>query len=102
MERLREKSVALTGLLEQCLQRLHPQVRMITPGEPAARGCQLSIRIEGTHSRRIFERLGEQGVICDWREPDTIRVAPVPLYNQFADVMRFAEHLERALVELAS
>jgi kynureninase len=102
MERLREKSVALTGLLEQCLHRLHPQVQIITPREPRARGCQLSLRIQGKRGRQIFERLGERGVICDWREPDTIRVAPVPLYNSFTDVLRFAEQLERALVEIAS
>lgn len=102
IHRLREKSLALTGLLEQLLQPMEPGAQIITPREPGARGCQLSIRIRGSRGRRIFERLGREGIVCDWREPDTMRVAPIPLYNTFADVMRFAEHLQRALAEIAA
>jgi len=74
-------------------------VQIITPREPASRGCQLSIRIAGGTSpgRRVFERLRAGGVVCDWRNPDIIRVAPVPLYNRFEDVARFAEHLGAVL-----
>jgi kynureninase len=95
LPRLRAKSLALTGFLEHLLQLRAPSVRIITPPGPAARGCQLSVRIPD--GRRVFERLSAAGVVCDWREPDTLRLAPVPLYNRFEDVWRFSEHLIRAL-----
>jgi kynureninase len=96
---LRAKSLALTGFMEELLRSLEPRVQIITPREPASRGCQLSIRIAGGTSsgRRVFERLRAGGVVCDWRNPDIIRVAPVPLYNRFEDVARFAERLGAVL-----
>jgi kynureninase len=99
MERLREKSIALTGFLEELLRPLEPRVEIITPRSPGARGCQLSIRIAGgaAAGRQVFERLRAAGVVCDWRTPDLIRVAPVPLYNRFEDVAHFAERLGRVL-----
>ena len=107
IERLREKSVSLTGYLESLLNRLEPQVRIISPRYQEARGCQLSLHIAGpaTRGKRVFEMLRERGVICDWREPSgdgapVIRAAPVPLYNTFADVFMFAEELRRALGEV--
>jgi kynureninase len=114
LERLRAKSVALTGLLEQLLQPLQQHVEIITPREPQRRGCQMSIRILDAHTqpgmhthpgartrgRRVLDRLAELGVICDWREPDVIRVAPVPLYNQFQEVFIFGERLARVLQEI--
>lgn len=102
IERLREKSVALTSLLEQLLQPLQSSVKLITPGDPQLRGCQLSIRILGASSRgqRVLDRLSELGVICDWREPDVIRVAPIPLYNRFSEVFAFSEHLAHVLREI--
>jgi kynureninase len=95
IERLREKSVQLTGWLEQLLRPLAEQVHVITPRESARRGCQLSLRITGGAARgaRVFEALSESGVVCDWRSPDIIRVAPVPLYNRFEDVWQFARTL---------
>ncbi|MEI2422029.1 hypothetical protein V6O07_17255, partial [Arthrospira platensis SPKY2] len=74
-------------------------VEILTPRIRARRGCQLSLRLrEGAAaSREVFERLGAAGVICDWREPDVIRVAPVPLYNRFADVDRFVSTLAGAM-----
>jgi len=103
LARLREKSIALTGFLEFLLLRLQPAVQLITPRDPSARGCQLSVRIVGaaTRGRRVMDRLGELGVVCDWRDPDVIRVAPVPLYNSFEDVFRFGEQLQRALTEVS-
>ena len=95
LERLRAKSIALTGFLEYLIDGLTPGVRIITPREPAQRGCQLSFRVRG--GRGIFERLSAAGVVCDWREPDTLRVAPVPLYNRFEDVWLFRELLAQAL-----
>jgi kynureninase len=101
-ERLRAKSQALTSFLETLVKRCAPHAQLITPADPNERGCQLSIRITGSanRGRRVFERLSERGVVCDWREPDVIRVAPVPLYNRFEDVFAFAGHLDRALGEI--
>jgi len=99
LQRLRQKSVALTGYLEYLLDRLAPDVQLLTPRAPDSRGCQLSVRIMGAQGRgrRVFDALSAQGVIGDWREPDTIRLAPIPLYNSFADVFRGAEALAQAL-----
>jgi kynureninase len=92
MENLRAKSILLTGYLEYLLG---DGVDIITPRAPAERGCQLSIRV-GKEGRKIFDALTWAGVICDWREPDCIRVAPVPLYNSFMDVYRFAQIFAKA------
>ncbi|HEV2444057.1 MAG TPA: kynureninase [Steroidobacteraceae bacterium] len=99
MQRSRQKSVALTGYLEYFIDRLAPDVELITPRNVDSRGCQLSIRIAGPDGRgqRVFDALTAQGVIGDWREPDTIRLAPIPLYNSFADVFHGAEALAQAL-----
>ncbi len=98
MPALREKSLALTGYLEQLLgDRLADAIEIITPSDARARGCQLSLRVRTGNGRAVFDRLSDAGVVCDWREPDVIRVAPVPLYNRFADVYRFVELLERAV-----
>jgi kynureninase len=99
MSRLRQKSVALTGYLEYLLDRLAPDLELITPRAVDSRGCQLSVRVTGPHGRgqRVFDTLTDRGLIADWREPDTIRLAPIPLYNSFADVFRGAEALAQAL-----
>jgi kynureninase len=91
-EALRAKSVALTGFLEELLRPLAPAVQILTPREPERRGCQLSLRLAaGEHrGKQVFDALGARGIVCDWRSPDIIRVAPVPLYNRFEDVWRFA------------
>jgi kynureninase len=95
---LREKSIALTGFLELGIrQRLGDAIECITPSQPARRGCQLSLRLAVADGRDVFARLESAGVVCDWREPDVIRVAPVPLYNTFADVHRFVEILRHAV-----
>ncbi len=100
MEPLREKSLRLTGYLEWLLQReLGDAVEILTPGDPHRRGCQLSLQVKSNASgRTVFERLEASGVTCDWREPDVIRVAPVPLYNRFEEVHRFVEILRNAHV----
>jgi len=102
-ERLRTKSMALTGFLEELLQPLQSSVQLITPRAVESRGCQLSIRIlgGGTRGRRVLDRLTELDVICDWREPDVIRVAPIPLYNRFEDVFTFSQRLARVLEEIS-
>lgn len=86
---LREKSIKLTGFLESLLKD-NEEFEIITPENPEERGCQLSI-LTGENGKVIFENLKNAGVIADWREPNVIRVAPVPLYNSFMDVYRFAE-----------
>jgi kynureninase len=100
MIRLREKSLALTGYLaERLAAELEGRVAICTPLDPAARGCQLSLRLTagGKRARAVFERLGAAGVMCDWREPDVVRVAPVPLYNSYSDIDRFVRTLAEAV-----
>jgi len=99
MEPLREKSLRLTGYLEWLLQtEIGGAVEILTPAEPIQRGCQLSLRVKSSGSgRTVFEKLEASGVTCDWREPDVIRVAPVPLYNRYEEVHRFVEILGKAL-----
>lgn len=99
MEPLREKSLGLTGYLEWLLQReIGDSVEILTPADPRRRGCQLSFRVRSSRpGRAVLERLEGSGVVCDWREPDVIRVAPVPLYNRHEEVYRFVEILRNAL-----
>jgi kynureninase len=91
MENLRAKSTQLTGYLECLLHNVKlASLKIMTPANDAERGCQLSITVQG-NGRKVFDALQKAGVVCDWREPDCIRVAPVPLYNSFSDVYRFVE-----------
>ncbi len=103
MDPLREKSLRLTGYLEWLLQReAADSVEILTPADPRQRGCQLSFRVKSSGSskgsgRSVLENLEASGVTCDWREPDVIRVAPVPLYNRYEEVHRFVGMLRSAL-----
>jgi kynureninase len=97
MERLRKKSLLLTGYLEYLIDQIGShKISIITPRNHEERGCQLSIQTK-RNGRQLFDRLSTEGVICDWREPDVIRVAPVPLYNSFIDVYLFSEILKNNL-----
>ena len=97
MSALRARSERLTGYLEFLLDRLPPgQFEVITPRDPARRGCQLSLLVHD-RPREVLANLEREGVVCDFREPNVLRVAPVPLYNTFHDVWRFADALRRAL-----
>jgi kynureninase len=69
---------------------------IITPRDPERRGAQLSLRLRNG-GRAICDQLIEEGVQCDWREPDILRVAPVPLYNSYRDVYRFVQRFVRAV-----
>ncbi len=94
MNALREKSLLLTGYLEWLIDRIpNKRFEIITPKDPAQRGCQLSI-LAHDDPKRLFKSLQSAHVIGDFREPNVIRVAPVPLYNSFHDVWRFAGHLQ--------
>ncbi|HEV2212976.1 MAG TPA: kynureninase [Gammaproteobacteria bacterium] len=100
MAALRAKSLQLTGYLEfQLRETLPEQVEILTPADPAQRGCQLSLRLHAgrAQARQVFEQLEARGVTGDWREPDVIRVAPVPLYNRYADVHGFVAILAELL-----
>jgi kynureninase len=95
MHALREKSVQLTGYMEFLLNQVsHLPFEIITPSEPARRGCQLSLLFE-EKGKEVFEALTQNGVVADWREPNVIRIAPVPLYNTFEDCFRFYDVLTK-------
>lgn len=98
LPRLRKKSELLTGYLERLLDTLPPGFcQVTTPSDAAQRGCQLSLRVNAGSGgpRGLLRKLARAGIICDFREPDTIRAAPVPLYNRFEDVWHFVETLRR-------
>lgn len=97
MAALRRKSRSLTGYLDALIHdRLRPVLEIVTPADPARRGCQLSLRVAGgrERGRALFEHLAARGIIGDWREPDVIRISPAPLYNTHADVLGFARAVE--------
>lgn len=91
MAALRERSVRLTGYLHDRLDAIGgDRVTVITPRDPVRRGCQLSLLVPG-RGPQVQRALAAAGVVSDYREPDVIRVAPVPMYNTFVDCERFAE-----------
>jgi len=97
---LRKKSIALTGYMQTLIdQRIPELVQIITPRAPEQRGCQLSLRIArpAAQAKRCRDALSAAGLIGDWREPDVLRLAPMPLYNSFSDVFDAVDVLARAL-----
>ena len=101
MNIIREKSLALTGYLEFLINEINKGkaediFRIITPADPAIRGSQLSVVCK-YNAKAIFKYLADNGVIGDWREPDVIRLSPVPLYNTFEDVYYAAKYLADSL-----
>ncbi len=100
IDALRAKSVTLTAFLEFLLNtEFAERVVSITPA--AARGCQMSLQVRDPQvdARAIYKRLQTLNVVTDWRDPDVIRAAPVPLYNSFADVFEFVQRLKLAFSE---
>jgi kynureninase len=85
-----KKSKKLTGYLEYLIGSLEDKIKIITPKDSKQRGAQLSIVVK-KNAKEVFDSLNSNHIICDWREPDVIRVAPVPLYNSFVDAYRFYE-----------
>jgi len=99
IEKLTAKSKKLTGYFEFLLNDLgEDAIKIITPTNPDERGCQLSIQVKNAN-KTLHNKLTEAGVISDWREPDVIRCAPVPLYNSFEDVYQLVEKLKTILNE---
>ncbi|TRZ01337.1 hypothetical protein DNTS_022009 [Danionella cerebrum] len=103
MTELRRKSVMLTGYLEFLIHHYfsssdsgEPLVTIITPSDPEQRGCQLSLKFSRP-IRAVVQELERRGFVCDMREPDVLRVAPVPLYNTFTDVHHFIADLRSVL-----
>jgi kynureninase len=97
MAALRSKSVQLTGYLEWLVnEQLGDVLQVVTPSDPERRGAQLSIRVLAgrDRGRALFDHLMTHGIIGDWREPDVIRISPVPLYNRFADCLAFAQTVQ--------
>jgi kynureninase len=94
IDKLREKSIALTGYFEHLIQtQLSNVLEIVTPQAPERRGCQLSLRVKGPRDagRSLFAHLAENGIVVDWREPDVIRAAPTPLYNRYVDCLGFVQ-----------
>jgi kynureninase len=91
---LREKSLRMTAYLAFLLQQLNNlSFTIITPSHPERRGAQLSL-LFAEKGKEVFSALTNNGVIADWREPNVIRIAPVPMYNNFEDCHRFYEILK--------
>ena len=100
IQALRRQSLELTGHLASLIQeRLADHIQILTPMEPHRRGCQLSLQVRAGRAagRQLFERLEARGVSCDWREPDIIRAAPVPLYNTLDEVEALIELMGKLL-----
>lgn len=96
MENIFAKSKLLTNYLEFLLQDLRSDEIFLTPDVPSMRGCQISIHVK-ENGKELHKNLTEKGVICDWREPDVIRIAPAPLYNKFIEVFNFVEIIKEFL-----
>lgn len=100
MTRLREKSIKLTGYAEKVIKEVGAKygvnLEIITPSDPEQRGCQLSVIAHGK-GKALYDRLTQEYVSVDWREPNVIRLAPVPMYNSFEDVYKFGQALEISL-----
>jgi kynureninase len=97
MDELRAHSKELTAYLEFIFDELKSKgvpVEQLTSRIANERGCQLSIRLEG-RTKDFVEVLAKEGVVVDWREPDIIRMAPVPMYNSFQDIYAFGKVMER-------
>jgi kynureninase len=100
MHQLRDKSLQLTGYLRFLLQSwLGGEISIITPQQNDAHGCQLSLRLNTTvdRARNIHQQLLSREFVTDWREPNIIRIAPVPLYNCYDDVWRVANALREIM-----
>lgn len=104
MEKLSAKSKLLTGYLEFLISEINKEqdaITVLTPSDENERGCQLSLVMK-KNGKKVFQILAEKGIVADWREPDVIRVAPVPLYNSFDDVYHLGLNLKQAIENLTA
>lgn len=102
IQQLRKKSLELTAFAETTIDHINKQLgqeilQIITPKDPQQRGCQLSVRVPQSIDRSIVDELAQQHIILDWRKPNVLRFAPVPLYNSFDDIDRFGQQLLKNL-----
>lgn len=96
IKNLRKKSLLLTGYLEFLLNEIQSDsFQIITTNKKEERGCQLSIYMH-KNGKKVFDKITKAGIFADWREPNVIRVAPVPLYNTFEEVFRFVETFKKS------
>ncbi len=98
IDKLHSKRKKLTAFLHFVLNDINARqqkkiINVITPSNEDERGCQVSILME-SKGKEVFRELTKQGVVADWREPNVIRVAPVPLYNSFEDVWKFGSIIQ--------
>ena len=99
MDALRLKSEKITGYFEFLINQIDSDdIKIITPSNPKERGCQLSIQVKNAN-KNLHKKLTENNIITDWREPDVIRCAPVPMYNSYEDVYKMVEVLKQVLNE---
>ena len=102
MERIGNKRDVMTAYLEFVIHDVSERNKerctfeIITPADKTKRGAQLSILVNG-QGKALFDKLSEEGVVADWREPNVIRIAPAPLYNSFEDCYWFGHHLEKSI-----
>ena len=97
---IRTKSKKITGYLEYLINQLNDEhISILTPENPEERGCQLSIQVKNA-DRSMHDGFMQAGIICDWREPDVIRVAPAPLYNSYEDVYEMTQRLKQLLANI--
>lgn len=99
MPALRQKSEKMADFLFESLDQINPNNQyftIITPRNPTERGCQVSI-LMNNNGRAIFDYLSEHDIVADWRNPNVIRIAPVPLYNSFSEIAQFVGTLQQAL-----
>jgi kynureninase len=95
MRALRQKTERQIEFFDRRLaESLGDRINCITPQPLHERGCQYALRVTNGDGKRVYEELEKARVLCDWREPDVIRVAPVPLYNSFDDIDRFVNILD--------
>lgn len=99
-EKGRKLSDYLYFLISQINTSFGSPITILTPGNPAERGCQLSLLLK-RNGRKVFEAIKEQGFFADWREPGVIRIAPVPLYNTFEEVWKFYAALKEILLSIS-
>ena len=97
MDALLKKSKQLTGFFEYLIHQIASDtIKIITPAHPNERGCQLSLQVKNA-DKNLHRKLTENNIITDWREPDVIRCAPVPMYTSFEDVYCMVKTLESLL-----